>query len=102
MDPDARFQSRPVLCHEPVGVLPQPLLHPECGMSRTLCMVLLCQRCTKQRENSISSRLRYISPAVAHGLSHDFQRRVDNGAGTLRVEITYQLGGAFEVCKQRR
>src|SRR5437870_4630025 len=64
-------------------------------------MVLLCQRRTKQRKNSVAGRLCDIPSAIAYGLPHDLQGRVDDGPGALRIEVTYQLSGALKVCKQR-
>jgi hypothetical protein len=50
-------------------------------------MVFMCERCAKKREYAIAGRLNHISVISTHGFDHQGQRRVDDGARFLGIEV---------------
>ena len=80
----------------------QFLLHAQRGVQRPLRMVLVRDRCAKQREDAIAGALHDVTVIPAHRIDHQLQRRIDNRARFLRIEILFKLGRSLDVGEQRR
>jgi hypothetical protein len=78
------------------------LLHPECRIERTLRMVLVGDRGAEQCEDAVAGRLNHIAVVAMRGVDHQLQRRIDDRAGLLGVEVFHQFGRALDVSEQRR
>ena len=65
-------------------------------------MVLVRDRRTEQREDAVAGRLHDVAVVAMHRLDHELQRRVDDRARLLGIEIRHQLGRALDVGEQRR
>ena len=83
-------------------MIAQPLLHLEGSIERALRMVLVSDRRAEQREDAVAGRLHHVALVAAHRLDHDAERRVNDVARLLRVEVFHQLRRALEVGEQRR
>jgi hypothetical protein len=64
-------------------------------------MVLVRQRGTKQSQDPIAGRLHDVAVETAHRVDHQFERRIDDHAGLLRIEPFLQFRGPGDVCEQR-
>src|SRR5215470_14830509 len=64
-------------------------------------MVLVRHRCPEQREDAIAGELHHVTVVAPHRLDHQLQRRIDNRARLLRVELFHQLGRALDIGEQR-
>jgi hypothetical protein len=65
-------------------------------------MVFMCDRRAEQRENAIAGRLHDVTVVAMRRVNHQLQRRIDDRAGLLRVEVAHKLGRALDVGEQRR
>ena len=57
---------------------------------------------SEQREDSIAGGLHDVTVVATGRVDHELQRRVDNRARLLRIEVLHQLRGALDVGEQRR
>ena len=71
-------------------------------MERALRMVLMGDRRAEQREDAVAGRLHDIAVVAMHRVDHQLQRRVDDRARLLGIEVAHQLGRALDVGEQRR
>jgi len=70
-------------------------------MKRALRMVLMGDGRTEEREDAISGIL-YVAVVAPRGVDHYFQRRVDDRARLLGIEVLLELGRALDIGKQSR
>ena len=54
-------------------------------------MVLVRDRRAEQREDAIAGGLHDVAVVAAHRIDHQFQRRVDDRAGFLGIEVLLQF-----------
>src|SRR5262250_1606922 len=64
-------------------------------------MVFMRDRRAEQGEDTVAGLLGDITVIVMDGVDHQLQRRIDNGAGVLRVEVLDQLHRALDIGEQR-
>jgi hypothetical protein len=76
-------------------------LHPASGVQRPLRMILMGDRRAKQRENPVARRLHHVTVEAMGCVDRQLERRIDDGACFLRVEVLHQFGRAFDVGEQR-
>src|SRR5216684_1029270 len=76
-----------------VGVAADFLLHPQRRIERALRMVLMRNRRAEQREDAVARRLHHVAVVTMGRIDHQLQRRVDDRARFLGVEVAHQLGG---------
>jgi hypothetical protein len=57
---------------------------------------------SEQSKNAIAGGLHYVTVVAPYRLDHHLQRRIDNRASLLRVDVFHQLGRAFDVGEERR
>jgi hypothetical protein len=65
-------------------------------------VILVCDRRAEQRKNAVAGRLDDIAVVVMHRVDHQLQRRVDDRASFLRVEVLHQFHRPLDVGEQRR
>ncbi len=63
-------------------------------------MILMRDGCAEQCEDAVAGGLHDVAVVAMHRVDHQLQRRVDNRACLLRVEVLLQLGRAFNIRKQ--
>ncbi|HUA35508.1 MAG TPA: hypothetical protein VMA09_18000 [Candidatus Binataceae bacterium] len=63
-------------------------------------MVLVRNRRPEQGEDSVAGRLHDISIIAPHGVDHQLERRIDDLARLLGVEVLLQFGRALDVGEQ--
>jgi len=68
----------------------------------SLRMVLMRDRRAEQREDTVAGGLHDVAVVVMHRVDHQLQRRVDDRASFLRVEVFHQIHRALDVREQRR
>ena len=78
------------------------LLHGECGIAGPYSVVFMRDRRPKQGHNAIAHDLVHGPFIAMHGRHHALQHRVEELAGLLRVTVTQEFHGAFEIGKQHR
>jgi hypothetical protein len=79
-----------------VAVTANLLLHSERRVNRPLRMVLVRDGRTEEREDAISGIL-YVAIVTACRIDHYFQRRVDDRARLLGIQVLLELGRAFDI-----
>src|SRR5262249_34926524 len=97
----ANFYRYPARLEKSVAITANFLLHPESSVKRALRMVLVRRRSSEQSEDPVSGAL-YVAIVAAGSIDHNFQSRVDDGPGLLRVEVLLQLGRTLDVSEQDR
>ncbi len=102
VDPDPHLQVDAAVRAQPLSVTPHLLLHPQRRIERALGMVLVRHGGAEQREDAISGGLHDVAAIAMDRVDHQLQRRVDNGARLLGVELLHQLHRALDVSEQRR
>ena len=100
IDSDPHLDGRLTQLCEPLGMLAQLLLHLERRIEPALRMVLVGDRRAEDRVNAVAGRMHDIAFVTAHRPNHDPQRRVDDRARLLGVEVRHQFRRAFDVRKQ--
>ena len=55
----------------------------------------------EQRKYPVAGRLRHVSVVVMHGVHHDLQCRVDDGARLFRIEIFDQFHRTLDIGEKR-
>ncbi len=100
--PDADLQRRLALASQLLGVAADIFLHPQRRIERALGMILMRNRRAEQSKDPIAGGLHDVPVVAMHRVDHELQRRVDNGARLLRVEVLHQLHRALDVGEQRR
>jgi len=65
-------------------------------------MVFVRERRAEQGENSIAGGLHDVAVVTMDRIDHQVQRRIDDRARLLGVEVRHQLGRALDVGEQRR
>ena len=65
-------------------------------------MILVCDRSSEQREDAVAGGLHDVAVVATGRVDHELQRRVDNRARLLRIEVLHQLGRALDVGEHRR
>lgn len=96
------LQIAPLHDPQPLRILLKVFLHPQCGKQRALRMVFMGQRCAEEREDRVAGGVYNIAVVKVHGIDHDLEGGVDNGASVLRIEAFQQVHRTFDVGKQRR
>jgi hypothetical protein len=86
---------------ESVAVAANLLLHTERRMNRPLRMVFVCYGSTEQCEDAVAGIL-HVAIVVTSGVDHYFQRRVDERAGLLGIEVLLELGRTLDIGEQSR
>jgi len=69
----------------------QLLPHAQRCIERALGMVLVRHRRAEEREDAVACRLHDVAVVAMDGVHHQPQRRIDNGARLLGVEVLHQL-----------
>jgi len=100
--PDARLDRDSTIGDQLRGVQAHLLLHAQRGIERALGMVLMGNRRPEQREDAVAGGLDDVAVIAAHRIDHQPQRRIDNRARLLGVELRHQLGRALDIGEQRR
>ena len=70
------------------------------GITCPYCMVLMGQRCPKQRHNAVAHDLVHRALVVMHRCHQALQDWVEEPTGLLRVTVSQQLHGPLQVSKQ--
>src|SRR6266851_4964394 len=65
-------------------------------------MVLVGDRRPEQREDAVTGGLHDVTVVAMDCIHHQRQRRIDDGARLLRVEVFHQFGRALYIGEQRR
>ena len=65
-------------------------------------MVLMRDRRAEQRKDPVDGGLRYVAAVMMDRIHHQLQRRVDQAARLLRIEVLHQVHRALDVGEQRR
>ena len=65
-------------------------------------MVLVRDRRAEQREDAVAGGLHDVAVVAMDRVDHQPQRRIDNRARLLGVEVLHQLHRALDVGEQRR
>ena len=65
-------------------------------------MILVRDRRAEQREDAVAGRLHDVAVVAMHRVDHQLERRIDDRARLLGVEVLHQLGRALDVREQRR
>jgi hypothetical protein len=58
-------------------------------------------RRAKQREDTVAGRLHDVAIIAAYGVDHKLQRRINDGACLLRIEVLFKSRRVDDVDKQR-
>jgi hypothetical protein len=101
IDPDSSFNRHRLqltfLAGKLLAMFSQPLLDSECRVKRTLRMVLMGNRRTKHRENSVTGGLRDVAIVSVNRVHHQLQYRVNDCTRLLGIELSHQLGRALNI-----
>src|SRR5262249_45887704 len=97
--PNANLYRHSPTSKKSVAVTANLTLHTERRMKRALLMVLMGDGRTEEREDAISGIL-YVAVVAPRGVDHYFQRRVDDRARLLGIEVLLELGRALDIGKQ--
>ncbi len=65
-------------------------------------MILVRERRTKQREDSVAGGLHNVAVVPADRIDHQLERGIDDRARLFRIYILLKLGLSLDVGKQRR
>ena len=65
-------------------------------------MILVRDRCAKQREDTVASRLHDVAVVAADSVDHQLECGIDNCARLFGIEVLLQLGRSFDIREQRR
>src|SRR5215467_3808468 len=65
-------------------------------------MVLVCNGSAEEPKDPVSGRLRHITAVTHDRINHQPERRIDDGAGFLGVEVLNQLHRSLDVSEQNR
>ena len=98
---DARLDRQVPVFAQLRRVAPQLLLHPQRRVERALRMVLVRDRRAEQREDAVAGRLHDVAVVAMDRVDHQLERRIDDRARLLGVEVLHQLGRALDVGEQR-
>jgi hypothetical protein len=83
-------------------ILAELLLHRDRRMQRALRMVLVRDRRPEQRKNPVAGGLNDVPVVAMRRVDHQLERRINDGAGLLRVEVAHKFGRALDIGEQRR
>jgi len=100
--PDPRLDGHRARRTQLRRVAPHLLLQAQRRVECPLRVILVRHRRAEQGEDAVASRLRYVAVVPVDGLHHQLQRRIDDGARVLGVELLQQLDRALDVREQRR
>jgi hypothetical protein len=75
-------------------------LHPERGVTCTHGMVLMGQRCSEQRHDTVTHHLIYRPFVAVNGLHHVFKDRIEELPRLLGVPVGQQFHRSLEVSEQ--
>src|SRR6516165_6191222 len=96
VDAHANFDWNPAFLEKSVAVTANVLLHSERRVNRTLRMIFVRQGRTEQSEDAVSGIL-HVTIVTACRIDHYFQRRVDERARLLRIEVLRDLRRTLDV-----
>jgi hypothetical protein len=65
-------------------------------------LVLVGDRRAEQSEDAITGGLHDVAVVATHCVDHKPERRIDDRAGILGIEVLLKFGGALDVGEQRR
>jgi hypothetical protein len=82
------------------SVLLHRSLHGQGGIAGPHRMVFMRQGRAKQRHDAVTHDLVHGALKAVHGFHHALQHRIEELAGLLRVAVSQQFHGAFEVGKE--
>ncbi len=73
-------------------------------MQRPLRMVLMGDRRAdaEQRENAVAGRLHHVTVVAMRRVDHQLERRIDERARLLGIEVAHQFRRALDIREQRR
>jgi hypothetical protein len=72
-------------------------LHPQCCKQCSLRVVFARDRRAEQGQDAVAGGLHDITFIVVDSVDHELERRIDDGAGVLRIEVLDQLHRTFDV-----
>src|SRR6266851_7195527 len=87
VDADADLDSLPALLFELLAATAKRVAHRDRRVQCALRMILVSDRRAEQRENPITGRLYYVAVVAMRRVDHDSERRVDNRARLLGIEV---------------
>src|SRR6266851_4024498 len=102
VDADADLDSRPALLFELLATTAKCVAHRDRRVQRALWMVLVRDRRAEQSENAVASGLHDVTVVAMRRVDHQLERRINDGARLLGVEVAHQLGRTLDVREQRR
>src|SRR5262245_62897989 len=76
------------------------LLHAQGGIEGPLGVILMRNWRPEQGKDAIAQRLSYIALIAMHGVHHELQGGVNDGAGFFGIEAFNESGRAFEISKE--
>ncbi|HUB46100.1 MAG TPA: hypothetical protein VMB73_14030 [Acetobacteraceae bacterium] len=100
VDADPDLDRALALLDKPIAKGTQGGLHREARMDRTARMILIGGGRAEQGQDAIARGLNHIAFIGLHGVDHQAQRRVDDGARLLGIEFHHQFDGSFDVREQ--
>jgi hypothetical protein len=95
VDADTNLDSWAALHPQALATAAEIVARGNRGVNRALRMVLVCHWCAEQREDAVAGRLHDVAVIAMDRVDHQLQRRVDDRARLLRVEILHQFGRAL-------
>ena len=102
VDADADLEWQALLEPQPIRISRDLFLHPQSRTDRALRVILVSYRRTEKRHDAVSRRASDEALVAMHGFHHPPQRRLDDAARLLGVEILHQLDRGLDVRKERR
>ena len=90
-----RISGRAQLCR----VAAHFLLHAERRVKSALRMVLVRNRGSEQREDSVAGGLHDVTVVAMHRVDHQLQRGIDECARFFGIEILHQIHRSFDIGK---
>ena len=102
VEPDAQLHLHAMRVAHLLRVAAHGLLHGQGGIAGPHRVILMRQRGAEQRHNAIAQDLIHRAFVAVHGVHHEAQGGVQQGAGLFRVETGDEFGGALDVGKEHR